>query len=394
MSTTDHSEDFKQMVADAGLPTTEAEAKTMWEEAATEAESPFSNNSEYSPFWRTVVALVTKPVLWIVNNLLLASVLPNMFLKTATGTFLDMFGWAVDTPKKEAEKAQGVLTFSRVETIGEVEIPVGTEVQSPPINGKVYSLFTLSAVVLEDGNGSIDVAAEADEVGAGYNLPADYYTVLPALVPGIDAVTNGSEWLTSAGADEESPEDYRLRIRNQFPASNQYHTDAVYTRLITEFANVNTRNVFFEHDAPRGPGTANAYILMDVGQPSVELLASIEAYIMDQGNHGHGDDMQVFAMPEVDYILNVTFRATALATEDEIVSLGEDLEGAVAAAFRANDQYAVTTTQPLSTFSFSRLTGELHNLFPLLAAVQFDLADIDSALNIPRLTTLTVALDA
>src|SRR6187402_3119064 len=145
---------------------------------------------------------------------------------------------------------------------------MGTIVQSPVINGKTYHMVTTANATLLDGIASVAIPCEAADVGAGYNLPAGYYAVLPVPIPGVDSVSNAADWLQGAGADEESDDDYRLRIRIQFTAVNQYHTDAVYTKIITSFANINTRNVFFEHDAPRGPGTANAYILMDVGQPS------------------------------------------------------------------------------------------------------------------------------
>lgn len=385
---------FKQMVADSGLPLTEDQAAQKWREAADEANSPFNNDSAHSPFWRVITALVTTPVLWLVKDLLLKAVLPNLFLRTATGPFVDLFGWAFDLERKQEAKARGVLTFSRIDTAGAVTIPANTVVQSPVINGRVYSVKTLTAATLQDGQASIAVNIEALEAGAGYNLPAGYYAVLPQAVPGIDAVTNGADWLTSAGADEEKDDDYKLRIRNQFTAVNQYHTDAVYTKIITSFANINTRNVYFEHNAPRGPGTANAYILMDVGQPSAELLDAIEQHVMDDGNHGHGDDLRVFALPEVLYDLTVTVRAKPDATDEEWLELLADVEGATACAFRENDQYQVTVTQPWSTFSFSKLGGELHTLFPLLDDVKFNLSEIVSELNIPRLNSLTVVEDA
>ncbi len=390
---TDTEKTFSKMITDAGLPATEAQAREMWDEVAASVDSPYNNSSSYSPFWRAITALVTAPVMWIVNNLLLKLLLPSMFLRTATGPYLELFGWAVDLPKKDPAKALGRLVFSRLLTAGEVQIPRGTIVQSPTINGKTYHLLTTENAVILDGVFSVTVPCEAAEMGAGYNLPANYYAVLPTPVSGVDSVTNLPNWLIRAGADVEKDDDYRLRIRNQFTAVNQYHTDAVYTKIITLFANINTRNVFFQHDAPRGPGTANAYILMDVGQPSAQLLADIEAHVMADGNHGHGDDLRVFAMPETFHPLTVTVRARANATVEEKTQLIADVTGAVAAAFRQNNQYAVSVAEPWSEFSFSRLGGELHGLFPDLYSVKFSLPTIVSTLNVARLSTLQVNLD-
>lgn len=384
---------FAKMVVDSGLPTTEEQAKQKWEEVAAIVESPYNNDSNYSPFWRSMKALITAPVMWIVNDLLLKQLLPNMFLRTASKVFLDLFGWAVDLPRKAAAKAEGELVFTRVILAGEVQIPAGTVVQSPLINGKSYHLITTESATLLDGVASIIVNCEAVNVGSGYNLPAGYYAVLPVPISGIDGVTNAANWLQSAGADEEQDDDYRLRIRNQYTAINQYHTDAVYTKIITSFANINTRNVFFQHNAPRGPGTANAYILMDVGQPSPQLLADIESHVMTDGNHGHGDDLRIFAMPETNHNLIVTITPVLNLSVEEKAELSAGVNGAVAAAFRQNDQYAVSVTQPWSEFSFSRLAGELHTLFPDLYLVRFSLTSIVSQLAVPRLSSLTVVFD-
>lgn len=384
---------FEKIIADAGLPFTEATAKARWNSVAADAGSPFNNNSDYSPFWRIISALITAPLLWLVKDLLLAHLLPNMFLKTAVGVFLDLFGWAVNLPRKLAQKAEGILVFSRALTVGEIEIPAGTIVQSPTINGHIFHVVTTQSVTLLDGVASITVPCIAAEVGAGYNLPSGFYGLLPVPIAGIDSVTNPVNWLQSAGADEEKDDDYRLRIRNQFTAGNQYHTDAVYTKIITSFANINTRNVFFEHDAPRGPGTANAFILMDVGQPSSELLADIESHVMVDGNHGHGDDLRVFAMPQTFHNLTVTITPVANLTAEEKDQLANAVQDAVGAAFRQNDQYTVSVTQPWSEFSFSRLAGELHALFPSLYLVRFSLASIVNELSVARLNTLTVVLD-
>jgi len=389
----DYSSEFKQMVVDAGLPTTEAEAKAQWHAIAAAEQLPYNNSAEISPFWRGITALVTAPLLWIVRDLLLKQILPNMFLRTATGIWLDMFGWAVDLTIKPAKKAQGNLLFSRVNTVGDLVIPANSIIKSPLINGRSYHLRILATTILPDGVASISVAAEAVEVGEGYNLPAGYYAIQQVPIDGITSVTNTANWLTSAGADVESPDDYRLRIRNQFTAVNQYHTDAVYLKIITSFANINTRNVFFEHGAPRGPGTANAYILMDVGQPSTQLIEAIEAHVMAGGNHGHGDDLRVYSMPETEHDFTVAIGAVANVTVEEKAILLANVTNAIGAAFRANNQYAVTVTQPLSEFSFSLLAAELHGLFPLLKSVQFSLAEITSALDIPRMGEVTVAFD-
>ncbi|EPM83803.1 hypothetical protein A260_23770, partial [Pseudomonas syringae pv. actinidiae ICMP 19068] len=54
--------DFKKALGDPGIPTTEAQLKQAWEKLAVEQGSTLTNTSAYSPFWRIITALVTKPV--------------------------------------------------------------------------------------------------------------------------------------------------------------------------------------------------------------------------------------------------------------------------------------------------------------------------------------------
>lgn len=127
--------DFKQALRDAGVPTTEAELRTAWESEVIAQGSTLSNTSAYSPFWRVITALVTKPVLWL-TGFVSDTVLPNFFVKTAREAWLDMLAWGVNVERKGAVKAQGVLLFSRLVAGGPLEIPAGTRVQSAAINAQ------------------------------------------------------------------------------------------------------------------------------------------------------------------------------------------------------------------------------------------------------------------
>lgn len=59
--------DFKKVIADAGIPTTEAGLKAAWEKEVEAQGAKVANTSSYSPFWRVMTALVTKPVLWLLD---------------------------------------------------------------------------------------------------------------------------------------------------------------------------------------------------------------------------------------------------------------------------------------------------------------------------------------
>ncbi|MBW6123262.1 baseplate J/gp47 family protein [Pseudomonas aeruginosa] len=385
--------DFKQALSDAGIPTTEAGLRAAWESEVAAQGSALSNTSAYSPFWRIVTALVTKPVLWLIT-FISGTVLPNFFVKTAVGAWLDMLAWAVNVERKGATKARGMLQFTRL-TAGEaLVVPAGTVVQSAAINGHIYRLVTTEPGVFSDGLLQLDIPVEAMETGSGYNLAPGYYAILPEPVQGITYVVNTDGWLTLPGSDIEPDEQLRLRVRNQFSAVNQWHTDAVYRALITAFPGVRPDGVYFEHGAPRGPGSANAFVLFEADVPAATYLEQINAHIRDQGNHGHGDDLQVMVMPETQHAIQVGIWPRSTLTDAQRATLQDEVAQFIRAAFRESTprDFQPTLTYPQSRFSFSRLGEELHQQFPGIESLDFTNADILAELNIPRIQSLEVVL--
>ena len=79
--------DFKKMMADAGLPVNEKVAKQQWDQVLSEQQIIVENGSPFSPFWRTVKALITLPVValldWIARLLM-----PDFFIMTASRSAL------------------------------------------------------------------------------------------------------------------------------------------------------------------------------------------------------------------------------------------------------------------------------------------------------------------
>ena len=131
-----------------------------------------------------------------------------------------------------------------------------------------------------------------------------------------------------------------------------------------------TNQIYIEHNGPRGPGTANAYIQLETGQPSADYIKSINDNINDQGKHGLGDDMLVLALPInlVDVMFEVVPQNNL--TDNQIADLLADIEQFVRCAFRENAAYpAATRVKPQSRFSFSTLNQELRNEFKNIASL-------------------------
>ncbi|MDD5697672.1 MAG: baseplate J/gp47 family protein [Victivallaceae bacterium] len=384
----------QQLFADAleasGVPVTEADIKTELQQLADDAHLEIANDNQYSAFWCFCVSAIIDPARWLIA-FLIKTVVPNLYVKTASGTMLDILAWAYDIERKAATKARGNLTFTRTNTAQQLLIPAGTRVRTIPINGHTYKMLTLEAAVMEVGQAEISVLSEAENAGTAYNLGATYYSIMDSDVPGITEVTNAADWLTVPGADEESDAELRLRIRNQFSAVSDWHTDAKYKAMIAEKTGFSIDRIYFDHNIPRGPGSADAYILFDAGTVPTEYLNTINDFIA-AGNHGHGDDLEVKALPETqhDVSVEVTFKATVATAEK--AGLLSEIEQFIRCAFRENTDYAefVTQTAPFATFSFSKLSYDLHGYFPEIEALAWGQGDIVSDFDVPRLNTLSV----
>ncbi|CAI1157629.1 Uncharacterized homolog of phage Mu protein gp47 [Serratia entomophila] len=382
--------DYEAILADRGMPTTEAQIRDEFN-AIVRDEGLITNTSRMSPFWRLITAIVTAPVLWL-KDALVNTVMKNLFLATAGDTFVDLFAWAVNLARKDATAAVGAIRFTKVDTGREITVPVGTAIQTERINGTIYRLMTTADVTIPPGTASALVPVVAELEGSGFNLAPGYYRILPVAVDGIASAVNEDNWLATPGADTESDDDLRDRVKNQFNLVGQYHIDAVYRGMIAALAGLNTDRIFFEHDAPRGPGTANVYLLLDSGIASQPFIDRVNDYVMTQGNHGHGDDVLCLQLPETLHDLTVTVHlyASSHLTDEQTATLLRNAGNLVRCAFRENTDYDVAKTWPFSRFSLSRLGEELHDAFPDIESLEFSLGDILSELNVPRLRTLNM----
>lgn len=365
---------FTGLVRQSGMPVIEADMTAAWNDANTAEGSQFTNSSEWSPFWRLMTAIATKPCKWLVN-LLVEHALPNIFLRFAGGVWLDVFAWGVDVRRKGSAHAQGGISFYRqAGSSGPVNIPAGTVVESPRLENTVYRVVTTAAAVIPGGPAaaeSVRVPVRAEAPGEAYNLGPGYYSILPKPVPGVAGARNDEHWLETPGADEEQDDALRLRCRNQFAAVGQYHHDAAYRALIAAFAGIRVDYIFFEKDAPRGPGTANAYIMVESGVPPQELVDAVNAFIRESGNHGHGDDLLCMAITPLPVDLAVLAYPALGVSPERAEALRQAVEDRVRCAFRENTDFAVTRVLPLARFSFSRLAEELHAQLPDLRSVEF-----------------------
>lgn len=383
----DYRKMFEKILHDNGMPIDENAVQSEFNELV-RSEGLITNTSRYSPFWRLISAIVIKPYIWI-RDVFIETVLMNMFLMTASGTFLDLFANAVNLERKPATLATGEILFTKTNKNQSVVVPAGSIVSSPEINGVTYQLKTTQACSIPAGIESVRVPVVAVGTGENYNLAAGYYRYLVNPIDGI-TVTNDDDWLISPGANIESDGDLRDRTKNQYNFVGHYHTDAVYRGIVTTITGISTRQVFFVHDAPRGPGTANLYLLLNDGVDSKYFIDTVNNYIMGAGHRGHGDDLRCYALPDkkIDVAVTVYFERDQQPFDQ--TQYLTNVENFIRCAFRQNNDYSVTQVNAYSRFSISKLCEELHEQFNELHSIVFDLDDIVSELEVPRLRNLTV----
>lgn len=385
--------DFEEVLKQSGMPVTAEEVREEFD-AIVKAEGFVTNTSKMSPFWKLITAIVSTPVLWL-KDALVNTVMANMYVATASGEMLRLLAWAVNLKVKPATAAEGAIRFYKEDASAAVTVKAGTVIQTERINGVIYQLVTVADATIESGRADALIAVKAAGTGGAYNLAPGYYRILPVEIAGISHVASEDNWLVTPGADEESDDDLRERCRNQFNLVGNYHTDAVYRSMIAGLVGLSVERIFFLKDAPRGPGTANAYLLLDTGVVSQPFIDAVNDYVNTQGHHGHGDDMQCFAMPETLHSLAIKIYLANPdnMTGEEKTALRSGVENLIRCAFRENSNYTVRKTWPYARFSFSNLGREIHKQFAVIDSLSFSLADITSGMNVPRLENLTVEIE-
>ena len=388
--------DFKNIISEAGIPITADEIELQLKQQVQAAGSELSNDSNMSPFWQWVKAAVISPVVWLINTLLAGYIMPNMFVATAERWALELKAWEYNVAVKEAQKTVGFITFTKTNIDDAVTIKQGAVIQTLPIGGVVYQLLVNAETIIEAGQLTGKVLVEALEAGAGYNLPAGYYNILPVELPGISGAVNDVDWIIKLGADTESDDELALRLQNAFTSAGSWHIDDAYRAIIANVGGIRSDNIYFENTGHITPGSANAYIVMEVGATPQNILDQLNDHIQTQGHHGHGDLLTCVAINDTqhDLVAEVVLSAN-LDAQSTALQLVE-VENRIRASFRESAAFQeMTRANPLSRLSISQMATEIHRSMTLVESVRITVDgviqnDIISQYTQPRISSLVV----
>ncbi len=194
-------------------------------------------------------------------------IVPNMFVVSARGKWLDLHAETFGIKRKPATKTKGVVVFKRTAD-GNIKIPLGTIVKTKPdIFGESLSFKTIEEKVLTEELNEIPIKVEAVEEGSKYNVAPYMINTLTTYLP--VEVENRENWILVEGTDEEDDDSLRNRILLVWNTKSLF-TDDYYRYHILSIPEI--VDCYIDNQHPRGQGTVDIYIVSTNVIPSQEVL--------------------------------------------------------------------------------------------------------------------------
>lgn len=266
------------------------------------------------------------------HSQLLAGLLPIVFPSAESGEYLDKHAQQLGMVRQPGAKARAKVTFTG--TDGTV-IPAGTALYTP---GSGLRYVTLEAATVS--RGSAAVTAEAERIGADYNVPAGAISSMAVNLPGIDTLSNREA--ASGGSAPESDAELYARIHDRLSLPITSGNANHYIQWAKE-----TDGVRYAICIPlwNGNGTVKVVIAgADKGPVDEEIRASCAAHIEEAKPIG--------ATVTVVSVTEAELPVTAAVTLVEGYST-EDVTGQLTAAISyllAQQVFGQTVTIPYSRF--------------------------------------------
>lgn len=270
------------------------------EEALTESGFPIKNFRAGRVF-KTLLMAFLQGIVTLYE--LLADVALKVFVLGATGPWLDMKALEFGKTRNVALHAAGNLTLSRAAPDRAIKIAKGAVFKTEPgADGEVLRYLSTIEVVMAADATTIAVPIKAEYPGEKYNVPTGLITLSEKYIDGIETITNGADWLTSEGTDEEKDPSLQSRCINVWDLLATKMTSPAYEAAIRDVNGVAVVSIDAQH--PRGQGTIDIVIAGVAGAPSPELLAAVQA-VIDQVE-GDYDDVLLIGATAVPQDITVT----------------------------------------------------------------------------------------
>lgn len=190
------------------------------------------------------------------------------FPQTATGEFLDRHAAVRALERRKGSKAKGSLCFETASAaVSELTVPAGTVCLS--LGGTEF--VTCEDGVIEEGESSCTVEAEASAVGSMGNVPADSICQMVLAPVGIARCRNTQAF--KGGADAEDDDSLRSRIMASYSRLPNGSNAAYYETEALNTDGVTAVKVFPRR---RGLGTVDVVAASKAFPPEAELIEALE----------------------------------------------------------------------------------------------------------------------
>ncbi len=272
---------------------------------------------------------------------------------------LDYLGELVGVIRLPAQSARATVRLTFVAPlVAALPIPAGFRVETA--NGIQFQ--TTAALLAAAGSASIDLTVLAVEPGGAGNgyLAGQVNALVDDL--GVDVASVANLGVTSAGADEESDDRLRSRIK-QAPESFSVAGSRLAYRHHAMGAHQSIVDVAVLSPTP---GVVRLYPLTDTGLPGADILAAVDIACSGEKVRPLCDDVEVLAPTEVTYTLSARLalyrdydaasvlaaaQARAVAfTAAQAATLGRDIvPSQIIAALSVPGVYRVDLLSPAST---------------------------------------------
>lgn len=238
---------------------------------------------------------VLAAVVFFVYKTAINPVYSNATLDGATGVFLSFWGLLLGVARKQNNKAAGNFTGH---SYGEGSIPEGAwiVVEGTELRYKVTKKITFTA------EATFQIPVIAEFAGSDYNIGQDMPVRITRVIPGLDAVSVGGNWLVSLGENTEEDNPYRGRIKNRWRSQILGDTKETYRYYAESVAGVRNATII---RTPRGPGSTDVIIASITGLPSATLLEAVEQALYDHELIGF--DIQVKAPAVTSIYIEIEF---------------------------------------------------------------------------------------
>ena len=247
---------------------------------------------------------------------LFRSILNNMFVSHASGTWLDLKLADYGKKRKKAQKARGYVTVKRSGEGDAIKIPKGHVFKTETdINGEELRFFVTENTVLQKGASSVDVIVEAEKEGSRYNVPPGQISKTLVYLGELDSISNGEDWIIREGSDTEDDESFRGRGLRSWAELSQRAIEDSFINAAESVAGV----LFAQADCahPRGQGTVDVIVTGTAGEATEGLLKEVRAVVDKIA--GPYDNILVKSSQNIEQDIAVTVTIGDAALTDEEV---------------------------------------------------------------------------